>query len=146
MVPYCEAMAAPQSGCARGECCLRQRANDDDLETIAERVVVEMLERHLEPPRPGRGHGLNVESSANLALALNQAFLGATIGTPHAASLRVVGHPDGVRDRDGVERYRVVKRPFRTTVLDFVMGGGLWVASSSRGTWIGHSLAGEKRA
>ena len=98
-----------------------------------------MLEQHLEAPRPGRSSGLNVEASANLALALNQAFLGATIGTPYAAALRVVDHPDAVRARDGVARYRVVKRPLRTTVLDFVMGGGLCVGSSRRGTWMVHS-------
>ena len=130
-------MAAPQSGCARGGCCLRQRASDDDLETIAERVVVEMLERHLEVPRPG-----NRASSSNanaLALALNLALVYATLGTPHVGALRVVDHPDAVKDRDGVARYRVVERPLMTIVCDFVMGGGLWVASSSRGTWIGHS-------
>lgn len=136
--PYCRATTDPQPGCANGDCCRRHSGDGTEgLGAIADRVVSEML-RHHETPRPGR-RGLSVEASAQLVLALNRALLDATLGTEYAASLRVVDHPDAVGGRDGVARYSVVERPLRTTVLNFVMGGGLCVGSSSRGTWIVHS-------
>ena len=136
--PYCRAMTDPQPGCARGDCCRRHSGDGTEgLGAIADRVVSEML-RHHEAPRPGR-HGLSVEASVQLVLALDRALLDATLGTEYAGSLRVEDHPDAARERNGVARYRVVERPLRTTVLNVVMGGGLCVGSSGRGTWIVHS-------
>ena len=136
--PYCRAMTDPQPGCARDDCCRRHSGDGEEgLGAIADRVVSEMLQRH-EAPRLGR-HGLSMEASAQLVLALDRALLDATLGTEHAASLRVEDHPDAARERDGVARYQVVERPLRTTVLNFVIGGGLCVGSSSRSTWIDRS-------
>ena len=146
-------MTAPLSGCARDDCCQRQRgADEDDLEAVAGRVVREMLERHIEVPRPG---GDFLARAANVGVAINSALRAAMVRRrsagaayetwPDDGSFRVpflvLNHPDAVRDYEWVDRYRVVREPLRTTVLDFVVVGGLCVVSSSRGTWIVHSPA-----
>lgn len=114
--------AAPPS-CARDDCCRRQpKGGVDDLEEAEEatvaRVVMEMLERHIGPPRPGRTLGVKWDATANRAAALQEAVLDATMDCrpPGAVSVaspsytfRVISHPDAVRDRDGVERCRIVR-------------------------------------
>ena len=53
--------------------------------------------------------------------------------------LRVISHPDSARDHYWVGRYRVVRKPERAVVLDFVVGGGLCVVTNRHGSWIVHS-------
>ena len=153
-------MTASQLGCAREDCC-RHRPPDDeeDLEAIAGRVVREMLERHIETPRPGKTPGVRVEAAAKRATAIQEALrdvvsevpaAGTSAEAPFPSSLRVASHPDAVRDRDGVERCRIVHRRASATqpavaledvVVDYVMGGGLCVVTTSHGSWIVHSPA-----
>ena len=127
----------------------------DDLEEAAEatvaRVVVEMLERHIEVPRPG---GDFLARSANVGVAITSALqtamarrrsAGAEFETWPDGSLRVpfrvLNHPDAVRDYEWMDRYRVVREPYHETVLDFAVGGGLCVVAGPRRTWIVHSPA-----
>ena len=158
--PYCEAMTAPPSGCARDDCCRRRPEGDtDDIEAIVARVVVEMLEQHIEPPRPGRTPGAKLDAAAKSATAIQEALraavtedppAGASFGASSRGSLRVVSHPDAVRDRDGVERCRITHRrasatqpvvAFEDVVVDYVMVGGLSVVTNRYGSWIVHSPA-----
>ena len=111
-----------------------------------------MLERHIEVPRPG---GDFLARSSNVGIAINSALGAAMVRLRSAGGeyetwpddgsfrvpFRVLNHPDAVRDYEWVDRYRVVREPVRTTVLDFVVVGGLCVVSSSRGSWIVHSPA-----
>ena len=144
-------MTVSQLGCARDDCCRRRPLNDVTMTkfkaTVA-RVVVEMLERHIEPPRPGRPMGVKLDAAAKWATALQEAVTDATMDCrpPGAVSVsspsyafRVISHPDAVRDPDGVERYRIVREPDRAVVVDFVMGGGLCVVTNDLGSWIVHS-------
>ena len=146
-------MTGPPPVCTRDDCCQRQRgADEDDLEAVAGRVVREMLERHIEVPRPG---GDFLARSSNVGVAINSAlraetrrrrFAGAEFETwPDDGSPRdpflVVNHPDAARDYVWVDRYRVVREPCRETVLDFVVAGGLCVVTNGRGSWIVHSPA-----
>ena len=136
--PCCEAVTVPQSCCARVNCCQRRApGGENDLEAVAGRVVQEMLELH-EGPRLGRSSYGSLEGSANQAHALNKALQDALA---EAGSLYVIWHPDAVRDSDGVERFRVVRQPERTVVVDFVVGGGLGVVTNRHGSWIVQSPA-----
>lgn len=129
-------MTAPQPVCARDDCCQRQRgADEDDLEAVAGHVVREMLELN-EGPRLGRSSSGSLEGSANRAHALNKALQDALAEAVLTGSLYVIWHPDAVRDPDGVERFRVVRQPERTVVVDFVVGGGLGVVTNGHGSWI----------
>ena len=153
-------MTAATSSCARDDCCrLRPQGGVDDLEVTVARVVMEMIERHVEPPRPGRTPGAKLDAAAKSATAIQEALRAAVTEDPPAdasfgpssrGSLRVVSHPDAVRDRDGVERCRVTHRRASTrqpvvahedVVLDYVMCGGLCVVTNSLGSWIVHSPA-----
>lgn len=144
-------MTALVRGCSRDDCCWRQPGSDGtEFRATVARVVVEMLERHIEPPRPGRTLGVKLDAAARSAAALQEAVEGATmncrppgavsVASPHYA-FRVISHPDAVRDRDGVERCRIVREPDRAVVVDFVMGGGLCVVTNGLGSWIVHSPA-----
>ena len=147
--PYCAAMTAPPSGCARDDCCQRQVPSDEiKFKATVARVVVEMLEQQIAPVRPGRTLGVKLDAAANRAAALQEAVLDATMDCrpPGAVSVaspsytfRVISHPDAVRDRDGVERCRIVREPDRAVVIDFVMCGGLCVVTNRLGSWIVHS-------
>ena len=134
-------MTVPQSCCARVNCCQRRAPDgENDLESVAGRVVKEMLELH-EGPRLSRSSYGSTEGSANRAHALNTALKEALAEASLTDSLRVIWHPDAVRDPVGVERSRIVRHPERTVVVDFVVGGGLCVVTNRYGSWIVHSPA-----
>ena len=110
-----------------------------------------MLERHIEVPRPG---GDFLARSADVGVAITSALRAAMVRRRSAGAeyetwpdgslrvpFRVLNHPGAVRDYEWMDRYRVVRKPYHETVLDFVVGGGLCVVSSGRGSWIVHSPA-----
>ena len=130
-------MTAPESCCARVSCCQRRApGGENDLESIAARVVREVATLHVEAPPLDRSAPYRaVTYSANLATAINEALRDALPDTPDP-DLRVVNHPDSTRDHYWVGRYRVVRKPERAVVLDFVVGGGLCVVTNRHGSWI----------
>ena len=134
---YCGPMSVPPSSCARSDCCRRRSiTSGNDVDTIVERVVKETLELPLNALPYGKPRGL--ECAALQAMAIHGALedeLGAA-----AAPYRVIRHPDSTRDHLWVDRYRLVREPEDTAVLDFVLGGGLFVLTNSSGfSWIGLS-------
>lgn len=139
-------MTTPSTGCAHGDCCRRRPPDDeDDLETIAGRVVREMLEREIEAPRPS---GDFLARASNVKVAIAHALRAEmekrrSAGAEYVAwpdgSLRVLNHPDSDKDYVWVDRYRVVRDPEMTPLLDFVLDGGLCVVTNRHGSWIVHS-------
>lgn len=141
MVPYCEAMVAPPSGCARDDCCERQPADGaDSPEAIAESVVVQMLEQHIEAPPLPRHLSLFWMSSNHVPPAIEAALVAALPDV----SLRVASTPPIAGDWTWVHRYQVV-RDDGTPVLDFLLGGGLCVVTTNSGSRILQSLITPRR-
>lgn len=135
-------------GCARDDCCSQRPPDDtDDLETTARRVVTEMLETQIEAPRPGgnflvRASQLGTAINVALRAALeDRRLVGDEVPAWPFSGLRVLNHPDSTRDHEWVDRYRVIREPQRTTVLEFALGGGLCVVTNRHGSWIVHSPA-----
>ena len=145
-------MTDRQSGCARADCCQREPDGvDEGLEAAVRRVVIKMLERDIEAPRPS---GDFLARSANVCVAIGCALrtemerrraAGVEFETWPDGSLsvpcRVIRHSAAGGDYVGVDRYRVVGEPHLETVLDFVVVGGLCVVTNGRGSWIVHSPA-----
>ena len=139
-------MTATQIGCARDDCCQRRPdSGEDALEAAARIVVMGMLERAIEAPRPS---GDFLARTHNVAVAIS-GELRAEMERRRVAGADYVAFPDGslrvLRDSGDdyvwVDRYRVVREPEQMTLLRFVVVGGLGVVTSRHGWWMVHSPA-----
>ena len=132
-------MTGLQLGCARADCCQRRPpSEEDDLEAVAGRVVREMATLNVEdlPVEGSDLYGVRAYSD-NLATAIAKALQEALPESDH--EFRVVWLTYTTMDDYWVCRYRVLrnpKSPVTSTVLDFVVGGGLCVVTNRHGSWI----------